>query len=700
MLLFGAAFLFGLHPGALAQAADDYDAALSAARAIATTSGNGATLVFAPRSGRTSGFELRVYSGRPTQGNAVTETTVMPVVSGATVAETTLGAPPFAIFLGASGDVSGRASYPSIDAAGTATFAKIAREPACPSGGFTLVFADPNGASKRRLPCIASTLLTSPMPNPSPTPNVPLATPPLLVYHWPAAPQQSFVATEFGYTHWFATTNGFDCGRGVAQFPDVLPWPYSSAYTQAEADATPSPPSGTPYSYPNSGGGSTNDAPARFPLDPAAAGLCTAAVVDDFGQRAQSSVQVMGWLTLAYNAKLYQHDTSPQLSLPSSSFGQKGAAVTLPVSKTYDAEPLQPHVALDAACAPYVTVAAAGGTTPSSPSAAPATASITLALASMPQSRVSCGGVVYDQYAGSRNGEGVFFNATIAPASPQTWPAAVQYPLAGFAISPCAANQPRAYTDDTFGTPDKNDAAAFGGQGADGPYGTDANGCMLYNKGQTGEGPIDMTDTHPGRAVSVLVNEPGYGAAGDTFKQQNVLGKPQCALGAIGFNWDGSDAGPTANLIGIGESAQSTCYFALTDSSGTVNTNGSNTVAVQVTAPCTAGVSCFAESKGEWDTWASCPGVPDCKEYRHIIDQVWDSTDGGAAWSKWQNRALKTLGCASAAYKSGFTGNEFTGTVSMTGSTSLVFSYTWSPTPPAGYGLPSTQTPDYCTTVP
>ncbi|HZY99910.1 MAG TPA: type II secretion system protein, partial [Candidatus Baltobacteraceae bacterium] len=53
LLLGGGVWMMGMHPGALAQATSDYDAAMSSARALATTSVNGATLVFAPISGRT-----------------------------------------------------------------------------------------------------------------------------------------------------------------------------------------------------------------------------------------------------------------------------------------------------------------------------------------------------------------------------------------------------------------------------------------------------------------------------------------------------------------------------------------------------------------------------------------------------------------------------------------------------------------------
>ncbi len=514
LLVAGGFWMLGLHPGALVQATSDYDAALSTARALATTSSNGATLVFAPIAGR-SGFSLRVYAGRPSSSNTVQPTTAMPVTSDAVVSEKTLGAPPFAIFVAASGHVSGKASYPVIDASGNATFAPIPGEPACPMGGFVLTFSAPSGASATRtLPCTSSVAGAPGFPNPSPTPNVPIVTPAALVYHWPADARQTFVATEWGYTHWFATTAGFTCGSGVASFPNVLPSPYSPANTPSEAKAAPTPPPSTPYSFPNSSQ-SMNDAPAAFPLDPAGAGLCSASVADDYGQQAHTDVQVMGWLSATYGGKTYTHLSSTEMSLPSTDLPKAGSAVTIPLLKTYDSEALLPAISLDAACSQYVKASAASGTTPSAPSAKPATASVTLLLVTMPGSPIECGGTLYDQYAGSLRGEGIAFNAAIGTAEVDTWPRAVRYPMAGFAVGPCAIDQPRAYTNDTFATADANDTAPFSNQGAFGPYGTDGNGCMVYNKGQSGEAPVNMTAAadstpHPGQAVSVFVNEVGY----------------------------------------------------------------------------------------------------------------------------------------------------------------------------------------------
>ncbi|HEY5257487.1 MAG TPA: type II secretion system protein [Candidatus Baltobacteraceae bacterium] len=53
-------------PGALESAVNGFDASLAAARAIAASSGNGATLVFAARTPASlPGYTLTVYRGRP-----------------------------------------------------------------------------------------------------------------------------------------------------------------------------------------------------------------------------------------------------------------------------------------------------------------------------------------------------------------------------------------------------------------------------------------------------------------------------------------------------------------------------------------------------------------------------------------------------------------------------------------------------------
>jgi hypothetical protein len=106
-----------------------------------------------------------------------------------------LGAPPLAIFLGTGGHVSGIARYPERGGDGRPVFSVIAREPSCPAGGFSFTFSTPYGARVRRdVPC-AATASGTPVPEPAPTPNAPLLTPPRLVFAWPGAPPQRVAAT-------------------------------------------------------------------------------------------------------------------------------------------------------------------------------------------------------------------------------------------------------------------------------------------------------------------------------------------------------------------------------------------------------------------------------------------------------------------------------------------------------------------------
>lgn len=140
------------HPYAAVAAAREFDAALAYARSIAATSGDGATLVFAPAPGASAqGFVLTVYSGRP-DGNTPAASGLAPSLASASVIEASLGAPPFALFVDSSGALSGQGGYPSFNA-GQPTFRTIAGEPACPSGGYRLTFSDPVHAEARVLPC-------------------------------------------------------------------------------------------------------------------------------------------------------------------------------------------------------------------------------------------------------------------------------------------------------------------------------------------------------------------------------------------------------------------------------------------------------------------------------------------------------------------------------------------------------------------
>ena len=133
-------------------ATSQFDAALAYARALAATSGNGATLVFERRTGADGtvlrGFKMVVYSGRPAWAGAMQTSLLPPVESGAQVTEARLGGVPFAVFLDGAGHASAMAG--EVEQSGV-----LASDPGCPSGESRLVltFADPRGSDIRTLAC-------------------------------------------------------------------------------------------------------------------------------------------------------------------------------------------------------------------------------------------------------------------------------------------------------------------------------------------------------------------------------------------------------------------------------------------------------------------------------------------------------------------------------------------------------------------
>ncbi|MBC5815819.1 MAG: prepilin-type N-terminal cleavage/methylation domain-containing protein [Candidatus Eremiobacteraeota bacterium] len=171
LVLAGAAFAFGNRPMAMRQGAVEFSAQLQAARSLAAASGNGATILVKPRVAgpRPVGFQSMVFSGRPTAPNAVTSTNFAPVQSEADVAEATIGAPTFSIFISGSGHVS--------MAAGDWTTNALGAEPSCPAAGnYTLTFSVDNATSTIMLPCQialggtpAPIVTNSPTPAPSPS---------------------------------------------------------------------------------------------------------------------------------------------------------------------------------------------------------------------------------------------------------------------------------------------------------------------------------------------------------------------------------------------------------------------------------------------------------------------------------------------------------------------------------------------------
>jgi hypothetical protein len=124
----------GARPMAMRSSVTQFDAALAYARALAATSGNGATLLLTPRA--PVGFLIAVYSGRPTAADALSPAGIAPLSADGDVAEATLGKPPFAIYLNSAGHASMARTAAGATPSPTS-------EPACPpSGQWMLTFSD------------------------------------------------------------------------------------------------------------------------------------------------------------------------------------------------------------------------------------------------------------------------------------------------------------------------------------------------------------------------------------------------------------------------------------------------------------------------------------------------------------------------------------------------------------------------------
>jgi Tfp pilus assembly protein PilV len=139
-----AAALFSQAAGARMFAArssmDALEAELAHARAIAGTSGNGATLVFLPAS---RGFTANLYRGRPNGSGAVTAAGP-PLEGAADIREAALGAPPFTLFFDGAGHASAMAGAAS-------TTSLLASDPGCPASEGRVVVSLSDGRLTTRL---------------------------------------------------------------------------------------------------------------------------------------------------------------------------------------------------------------------------------------------------------------------------------------------------------------------------------------------------------------------------------------------------------------------------------------------------------------------------------------------------------------------------------------------------------------------
>jgi type II secretory pathway pseudopilin PulG len=143
----GLALAQGSRGFATRSAAAQFDAALAYAQSLAANSGNGATLVFTAASGG-GGFDLTIFSGRPSGAGTLQQAPTAPIHAEATVSEAKLGGVPFTIFLNSAGHASAMSGA-------VTTASVVASDPGCPSGESAVVlsFSDSHTTDTRSVPC-------------------------------------------------------------------------------------------------------------------------------------------------------------------------------------------------------------------------------------------------------------------------------------------------------------------------------------------------------------------------------------------------------------------------------------------------------------------------------------------------------------------------------------------------------------------
>uniref|UniRef100_E6Q443 Prepilin-type N-terminal cleavage/methylation domain-containing protein n=1 Tax=mine drainage metagenome TaxID=410659 RepID=E6Q443_9ZZZZ len=433
-------------PGATANAATQLDAAIALVRSLARASGNGATLLALPRTDTRGnvvlGFRIVLYRGRPNAAGAATIARALPLVTDASLREASLGSPPFALFFRGDGSAVGIAHPTLTGASSHPQFATIAAEPPCPSTTGIALSLTRNGATETRAIVCPPQSKSAAGPQPSMTPNPPTLAPHALLFPWPTAPTQWFSIAEFGYRRWFAAMGGamagFACsgnGAAVVAFPTTPP--YSGPQAPADAQSTPAPPN-APYAYAvaaSNAAGAMDDAPAHFPVQPVAAGLCNVPLVDAFAQSSDPwgnplvvAMQVMGWLTLSHAANAATSRSAP---LAIGALTAAGQSFTVDASKSFDNDPAGitftgltwNSSACDASKGGALAFAASGNNTAGSGPSGTATHAFVITDQTPPATALTCTGTLTDQYGEPP----VSFTTNVAAGASAmlTWPAKI-----------------------------------------------------------------------------------------------------------------------------------------------------------------------------------------------------------------------------------------------------------------------------------
>jgi type II secretory pathway pseudopilin PulG len=143
----------GTRPFALRSATSEFDALFARARALAATSGNGATIVFLPQPGGHGGTTIALLAGRPNAPEVVRVAASYAIAADAR--GESLGDPPFTMFVSSGGYVTGMGGYPALPF-NPDGLAKIAKEPPCPGGALrvtSVIFSVASSSIVRQFPC-------------------------------------------------------------------------------------------------------------------------------------------------------------------------------------------------------------------------------------------------------------------------------------------------------------------------------------------------------------------------------------------------------------------------------------------------------------------------------------------------------------------------------------------------------------------
>ncbi len=149
-LLAVGAIALGSRPFAVRSDATRFDALVAAARAVASSGGNGATLAFVPVGG-SAGATARLYAGRP-NGGPMRPTSLAPVRLRTEIRAKNVGRPPFSLFFSSAG-------YATAASGSYAPGSYLASEPPCPvpsPGTAVVTFSAGRAGESRTLPCPAA----------------------------------------------------------------------------------------------------------------------------------------------------------------------------------------------------------------------------------------------------------------------------------------------------------------------------------------------------------------------------------------------------------------------------------------------------------------------------------------------------------------------------------------------------------------